>query len=66
MEAEGEGDDKNQKDDEELGEGEEDVVEDDDVDPDDGKLLHVHEQVDPGQGDGGGRQLPKRALLLQN
>ena len=64
VEAEGEA---NNQDDEEYGdleEGEDDILEDDDVDPDTVEEPHLDEQVDPGEGDGDGSDLPMMEMIL--
>ena len=61
MEAEGEADEQDEKDDGDLQEGEDDVFEDDDVDSDPVEKSHLEEQVDPGQCDGDSSNLPLEA-----
>ena len=61
MEAEGEPNEQDEKDDGDLEEGEDDVFEDDDVDPDSVEESHVEEQVDPGKSDGDSSNLPLEA-----
>ena len=61
MEAEGEANEQDEKDDGDLEEGEDDIFEDDDVDPDPVEEPHVEEEVDPGQSDGDSSNLPLEA-----
>ena len=61
MEAEGKPNEQDEKDDGDLQEREDDVFEDDDVDPNPVEESHVEEQVDPGQSDGASPNLPLEA-----
>ena len=49
---------------EESKEGEDDVLEEDDVFPDPVQEPHVEEQVDPGKGEGDGTDLPVQAGVV--
>ena len=60
MEPQREGDDEQGADDGELEEGLEHVREHDDVDPEEGELANVGQQVQPGGGDGDGADLGGR------
>ena len=64
VEAEGEANEQDYEDDRNLQEGEDHVLEDDDVDPDTVEQPHLDEQVDPGDGDGDGSNLPKMKMIL--
>ena len=57
VEAEGEGHDEEDDDDRELEEGDEHVLEHDDVDAQEGELLDVDEQVEPSHDDAEGADL---------
>ena len=62
MEAQGKGDQEDDDDDGDFEEGVEDIVEDGDVLPQDRDLPHVDEEVDPGEGEHHGADLPHPAL----
>ena len=64
VEAEGEANEQDYEDDRNLQEGEDHVLEDDDVDPDTVEEPHLDEQVDPGEGDGDGSNLPIMKMIL--
>ena len=61
MEAEGESNEQDDKDNGNLEEGEDDIFEDDYVDPNLVEKSHVQEQVDPGHSDGDCSDLPLEA-----
>ena len=65
MEAEGEAGEHDEKDNRNRKEGEDDVFEDDDVVSDPVEESHVKEEVDPGQSDGTGSNLPLEARRIQ-
>ena len=66
MKAEGEANEKDEEDDGDLQEGEDDVFEDDDVDADPVEKSHLEQQVDPGQRDRDGADLPLEARGVQH
>ena len=66
MEAEGEANEEDEEDDGDLQEGEDDVFEDDNVDPDPVEESHLEKQVDPGQRDRDGADLPLEARGVQD
>ena len=63
METECESNDHDDKDNGNCKEGEDDVLEEDDVFPDPVQEPHVEEQVDPGEGDSGGTDFPVQARV---
>ena len=64
VEAEGKANEQDYEDDRNLQEGEDHVLEDNDVDPDTVEEPHLDEQVDPGEGDGDGSDLPIMKMIL--
>ena len=66
MEAEGKANKKDEEDDGDLQEGEDDVFEDDDVDANPIEKSHLEKQVDPGQRDRDGADLPLEARGVQH
>ena len=66
MEAEGEANEQDYEDDRNLQEGEDHVLEDDDVDPDPVEESHLEEQIDPGQSDGDGSDFPMEARRFED
>ena len=61
METECESSDHDDKDDADCAKGEDDVLKEDDVFPDPVQEPHVDEQVDPGEREGDGTDLPVQA-----
>ena len=66
METECKSNDHDDKDNGNCKEGEDDVLKEDDVFPDSVQEPHVEEQVDPGEGEGDGTDLPVQAGARPN